>query len=124
LVDCHKCGQAGHVARDCQWENEVGSRPAWCGECNRDTRLIDHGSYVQRCHRCWAWPAKGTRFHQLQPQHRLCGGCRQIVYEWDKMPCGSHQQLAIDAAGRRMQSKPAPELAAAAARARAGMRGT
>lgn len=106
MVDCHTCGQPGHVARDCQWQADIEGRPPWCGECDRDTRLVDHGSYVQRCHRCWAWPAKKTRFHQLLPQHKLCGGCKEIIYDFDKRPCGSHQPLGIDAAGRRISPEP------------------
>lgn len=101
MVDCHKCGQAGHVARDCQWEPEVSARPTWCGECDRHTRLVDHATYVQRCHRCWAWPSRKTHFHQLLPQHKLCGGCRNFVYAWDGSACGKHKPLAINAAGRR-----------------------
>jgi hypothetical protein len=111
------------VARDCQWEAEASARPTWCGKCDRQTRLIDHGSYAQRCHLCWAWPDyvspdgrhKGTRFHQLLPQHKLCGGCRNIIYEFDNMPCGKHRPLAIDAAGRRLLPEPPPTVAVIAA---------
>jgi len=102
MIQCGKCGMDGHVTRDCQWESEVSERPAWCGECDRETRLVDHGSYAQRCHLCWAWPAKGTRFHQQLPQHKTCGGCRKIILAWDKAECGRHAPLDIDAAGRRV----------------------
>ena len=112
MVNCGKCGTDGHVARDCEWESEAGGRPPWCVECERDTRLIDHGSYMQRCIQCWAWPAKGTKFHQLMPQHKPCGGCRTIIYEFDKSPCGKHIPLGIDHRGHRAQPEPPPPAAA------------
>ena len=96
-------------------EAEAAGRPVWCGECDKRTRLVDHGSYMQRCHRCWAWPARKTRFHQLLPQHRLCGGCRNLVYEWDAEPCGKHRQLAIGVTGH--QAIPGNAHPAIAARA-------
>lgn len=97
-------------------EAEAAGRPVWCGECDKRTRLVDHGSYMQRCHRCWAWPARKTRFHQLLPQHRLCGGCRNLVYAWDAEPCGKHRPLAIGVTGH--QAIPGNAHPAIAARAR------
>jgi Zinc knuckle len=102
---CFHCGEPGHLAAACpqaaSQEKTSSDRPQWCGECDLETRLIDHKTYMQRCHKCWAWPAKGTRHHQPFPQHRICGGCQNIVYAFEKSPCGKHQPLAIDAAGRR-----------------------
>jgi len=31
---------------------------------------------------------------QLPSQFKVCGGCYEVVYAWDQMPCGSHQALA------------------------------
>ena len=103
MINCHSCGEPGHIAKDCQWESDLEGRPPWCGECDRETRLVDHGSYAQRCHRCWAWPAKGTRFHQLLPQHKKCGGCGELVNVWDKDKCGKHEPLGLDAGGHRVE---------------------
>lgn len=107
------------MARDCQMEGEAAGRPTWCGgECDKRTRLIDRDSYAQRCHQCWAWPSRGTRFHQLLPQHRLCGGCNQLIYSWDSNLCGDHQPLAINAGGHRLHRPELPGAGAIAARAR------
>jgi hypothetical protein len=102
MITCGKCGLQGHVARDCQWESDISGRPAWCGECDKETRLIDHGDYAQRCHKCWAWPARGTRFHQMFPQHRKCGGCGGLVYTFDAAGCGKHQPVGIDSRGHKI----------------------
>lgn len=97
MIKCENCGDAGHFASQCPWQGELGTmtRPPWCGECDKVTRLIDHGSYLQRCHRCH------PRAHSRFPQHRVCGGCGQLVYAWDVLPCDKHQALGIDARGHR-----------------------
>ncbi len=100
MTNCFRCGAGDHLYRDCPQDTAVSAtepesdRPAWCGQCDKHTRLIDHGNTMERCHRCWAWPAKGTRPHQLLAQHTRCGGCRKLTYTWDQMPCGKHQALA------------------------------
>ena len=104
-MKCHTCGTEGHVARDCQYENEFSpaARPSWCGECDPATRLVDHGNYAQRCYRCWAWPAKGTRPNQHLSQHRRCGGCGTLIYAFDAAPCGKHQPAGLDAHGHAVR---------------------
>lgn len=82
-ITCAPGGQAAY-----------GDRPQWCGECDRQTRLIDYGDHMKRCPRCWAWPERGTHPKQELPQHKRCGGCGRRVYSWDAMPCGKHQNLA------------------------------
>lgn len=98
---CFRCGQTGHLRAQCPQDSPApaptsqSDRPDWCGECDRRTRLIDHGDRMQRCPRCWAWPAKGTYPGQLLPQHKRCGGCNQVIFTWDQMPCGKHQPLTM-----------------------------
>ena len=110
MIKCDKCGLDGHIARDCQYESDVTGRPTWCGECDKRTRLVDHGAHMQRCYRCWAWPAKGTRHHQHLPQHHKCGGCGTLIYAWDTAACGGHQPLALDAHGHRVAVTLTPRL--------------
>ena len=106
-MDCFRCGADDHLYRDCPEEpppsatTSVSNRPAWCGECDQRTRLIDHGDYMQRCYRCWAWPSRGTYPHQPLFQHTACGGCGETIHTWDHAPCGKHQPLGIDKHGRR-----------------------
>lgn len=91
MISCANCGTTGrHMTSECPQLSQPG-RPPWCGECSNQTRLIDHGDYMQRCPRCWAWPAKGTYPHQELPQFKRCGGCGKRVYTWDSYPCGEHQ---------------------------------
>lgn len=99
MTNCFRCGADDHLYRDCPREPEPAAtapsdRPAWCGTCDKRTRLIDHGITMQRCPRCWAWPARGTHPRQLLAQHTRCGGCAQLIYSWDRLPCGKHQPLA------------------------------
>ena len=102
-MDCFRCGADDHLYRDCPQDTTAaatttgGDRRPWCGDCDKRTRLLDHGSHMERCRRCWAWPAKGTYPGQLLPQHKRCGGCRNLVYIWDAFPCGSHQPLSTAA---------------------------
>ena len=94
---CFNCGESGHLSSSCpsrQGSAEGIERPEWCGYCDVRTRLIDHGSYVERCQVCWAWPAKGTYPQQQLPQHQRCGGCRRIIYSWDEAPCDRHMEVA------------------------------
>jgi hypothetical protein len=108
---CFRCRKPGHFARSCPdlatdfspTGQEQTTRPPWCGGCDPRTRLIDHGAYMERCSRCWAWPARGTHPGQLLPQHKRCGGCQQVVYAWDAAPCGKHQSLG----GREYAERPA-----------------
>jgi hypothetical protein len=96
MTNCFHCGDDDHLSYDCPSRTrpkaapatpQAAARPEWCGSCDSTTRLIDHGSYVARCPRCHPLG------HVTLPQHKRCGGCRQLVYAWDIMPCGDHQEL-------------------------------
>ncbi len=99
-MECYQCGSEDHLSRNCPGRQpppppEPGEeRPPWCGICDKRTRLIDRGDVVQRCPSCWAWPARGTYPKQQLAQHATCGGCGQVVYTWDQLPCGKHQPVA------------------------------
>lgn len=84
-LNCHRCGTAGHLARNCPYtEIDASGKPPWCGFCDERTRLIDHGDTVSRCLECH--PSR----RQQPRQHRKCPACHVTVYEWDNNPCGSH----------------------------------
>jgi hypothetical protein len=102
--NCFTCNEPGHISANCPTRHQAqpaANRPVWCGECDKQTRLIDRGDSMARCWRCWGWPAKGTHNGQLLAQHRICGGCGQIAYAWDQQPCGAHTNLGIEEGGRR-----------------------
>ena len=91
--DCFNCGEPGHIAADCPARRAAPpeppiEKPQWCGACDPKTRLIDHGTLMQRCPACHP-----LRWQHL-PQHKRCGGCNLLVYSWDVAPCGKHQPLA------------------------------
>ena len=100
MTDCYRCGDNDHLSRDCpQMASPHAAHPpaadpdgtagltAWCGTCDKRTRLVDHGTTMARCIRCH------PRAHQQLPQHRLCSGCGHQIYVWDQMPCGNHQAI-------------------------------
>ena len=95
--NCFECGEPGHLARDCPQllaATEIRQpKPAWCGSCDKDTRLIDgmrHGrEIIHRCAVCHP-----LRFTTLRQQKR-CGGCKDLIYTWDSTKCGEHGPLAV-----------------------------
>ncbi len=108
MADCYRCGQNGHHRRDCPQDAPLppaASGPAgpaaaaWCGECDERTRLIDCATSMTRCRSCH--PLRG----ETLKQHARCGGCRCLVYTWDKAPCGKHQPLG-NAVLRLVRSDP------------------
>jgi hypothetical protein len=92
---CFECGEPGHMAAGCpaRLTTVAPAKPEWCGECDRQTRLIEgvrHGRQVAwRCARCHPLA------HRELPQHKRCGGCKALTYSWDRMECGKHQPLAL-----------------------------
>lgn len=104
MTSCFRCGDDDHLSYDCpQGTREQPAPPPdgpsgaagapWCGTCDKQTRLIEYADYMTRCPRCH------PKAHATLPQHRRCGGCTQVVYAWDPMPCGHHQALPL--AGKR-----------------------
>jgi hypothetical protein len=96
---CYQCGKPGHFAASCpevRFAAELGtedsSRPPWCGECDKKTRLLGDIDRPHRCPRCH--PEK-----DLPPQFRVCG-CGNVVYRWDRTECGQHQEI-----GKRTEPK-------------------
>lgn len=89
---CFTCGIDGHMAGNCpnarDLNDDNNGRPRWCGTCDERTRQVNlEDDHVRRCE-CH------PKYRQLLPQHRRCQGCRQMVYAWEVMPCGSHEPLA------------------------------
>lgn len=95
--DCFECGEPGHIAAHCPSRLAVEEtrqpKPLWCGMCDKQTRLIEgmsHGrGVVMRCAACHP-----LRFVPLK-QHKRCGGCNALIYQWDVSPCGGHQMPAL-----------------------------
>lgn len=90
---CFNCGEPGHLARTCPTalavsEQAAGAKPPWCGGCDKTTRLVDHGTYLNRCPNCHPLKWKPLA------QHKRCGGCNHLIYTWDNTPCGDHTVLA------------------------------
>jgi Zinc knuckle len=105
MTECYRCGQEGHTRANCPQDaplpastpsgrNDNG-KPPWCGQCDPRTRLVDHGDYMTRC--AWCHPAGSKTL----AQHRRCGGCGELIYTWDALPCTKHQPLFISPGGRR-----------------------
>jgi Zinc knuckle len=95
---CFECGEPGHLARDCPARLAATPparepKPAWCGQCDQETRLVEgirHGrDIVWRCVRCHP-----LRFSVLR-QHKRCAGCKQVIYGYDHSPCGQHAVPAL-----------------------------
>ena len=88
MISCTYCGATGrHMTSECP-DLATSSKPPWCGECNPQTRLIDHGTYASRCPSCH--PHGRLPLHQ----HKRCGGCHQLTYVFDDTKCGSHRPIA------------------------------
>lgn len=84
-VTCFDCGSAGHIAANCPNTGIDGNgRPSWCGICDEATRHIQTAAGVARCQECHPLARR------LFKSDRRCPSCRQLVYEWDHSPCGSH----------------------------------
>lgn len=103
-VKCFGCGNYGHYERDCPektWASELGDgdKPPWCGQCDRETRLVyflRDGEYCSR--RCRTCHPSG---HLLPVQFKRCGKCKSVIYEWERRTeCGSHRPV-----GRHMEVK-------------------
>jgi len=98
MLICGNChAERHHVTSECPLPPQDSPADAtWCGECDKRTRLVDHGSYMTRCRRCWRARtlALGKPLDTLLAQHKRCGGCDNVVYAWDQYPCGGHQQIA------------------------------
>jgi ribosome-binding protein aMBF1 (putative translation factor) len=90
--NCFSCGDTGHIAAECPNSEALDTRPAWCGICDRRTRLvtinIDTGA-VKRCPECH--PNRRKHVAQL---HR-CNACKCLVYEWDNARCGHHEMPGV-----------------------------
>ena len=91
MLTCGNCGTTGqHITSECPYTAELGhgGKPPWCGNCDKATRLVDHGHSMARCAACHplAWKPLA--------QHKRCGGCNSLIYTWDNRPCGQHQQAA------------------------------
>jgi hypothetical protein len=104
MTECFRCGSTDHLYKDCtaalpDAEASTADK-TWCGHCDRQTRLVDYGAFMARCRRCWRLRslALGKPLSTMLSQHKLCGGCRETIYEWDKLPCGHHQPLALPVA--------------------------
>ena len=87
-VVCFKCQETGHIADYCPYEEELtDNKPAWCGICDRRTRLVtvdrENGT-CKRCPDCHPSPRKPLA------QHRRCPQCKMTIYQWDNETCGSH----------------------------------
>jgi hypothetical protein len=106
-MDCYHCGSTEHISREC--EVMPGKPPSndpveatWCGDCDKRTRLVDHGDHMSRCRRCWRTRSLtlGKPQSTMLEQHTRCGGCNQVIYVWDQLPCGQHQDLRLAEAPR------------------------
>lgn len=66
----------------------LDTRPPWCGQCDRRTRLHERvDGRMERCQNCHPAPRK-----QLT-QFTRCYGCKTITYSWDSNDCGSHLEI-------------------------------
>lgn len=93
-ITCFKCGNRGHMARDCDDQNYAaeigdGDKPMWCGMCDRDTRLVFHvrdgREAARRCGTC------NPSGHLLAVQFKRCKDCKAVIYIWDsRTECGNH----------------------------------
>lgn len=85
---CFTCGDKGHISADCPNNDQLDTRPTWCGMCDRRTRHIGINAdltIMARCPNCHPSPRKPM------PQHRRCSACKMIVYSWDTAGCGQHE---------------------------------
>lgn len=87
---CFKCGQDGHLARECIWEEEITegriSGVPWCRGCDERTRLIYADDHASRCPVCHPLRDK------LPVQHVRCGACHKVIYAWERgLPCDYHR---------------------------------
>lgn len=84
---CFTCDEVGHIAANCPYQDDLDTRPRWCGICDPRTRLVtvelDSGR-VKRCYDCHPASQKSL------PQHKRCPGCHAVVHAWDSAPCGKH----------------------------------
>lgn len=93
---CFECQEIGHIASDCPtkaYAAELGDgKPPWCGQCDRETRLIyfirDSTEAARRCYTCH--PKSQT----LPAQFSRCKTCRSAIYVWDiRSECGKHRTV-------------------------------
>jgi zinc knuckle protein len=101
---CFECQEIGHIAADCPaklYASEMGDgKPAWCGQCDRETRLVyfrrDGQEAARRCTACH------PRSTVLPVTYSKCKDCKHAVYAWDvRSRCGQHQPVGTHLRCRR-----------------------
>lgn len=111
-AQCWECHDYGHVAADCPsklYASEIGDgKPAWCGQCDRETRLVyfrrDGTDAARRCTSCH------PNSTVLPAQFGKCRGCGHAIYDWDRRSeCGKHQPI-----GKQLRVKPTEKARKAA----------
>jgi ribosomal protein L32 len=98
---CYECGEYGHISADCPqklYAVEVGDgKPPWCGQCDRETRLVYFvRDGIETARRCAACHPRSTT---LPVTYSKCRGCGHAIYAWDvRSECGRHQEI-----GKRLE---------------------
>lgn len=65
----------------------TGSDPPWCGQCPKNTRLMNTPDGPKRC------PACNPLADKPLPQHKHCPRCLLLVHVWDAEACGQHEPI-------------------------------